>query len=331
MNHSHDGSPSLDVFRGKCILITGGAGYLASGLISLLKETECRIVRLDREDASFEQVAGRALIIDSFGDVTDQAQWHRHLEGTDYVFHFAAQTSSHVANRDPAADHAVNVMPMLHLLEACRRSGSCPTVCFSSTVTVAGITERLPVDESHPDHPLTVYDLHKLMAEQYLRWYAEQGLVRGVTLRLANVYGPGPLSSRGDRGILNRMIRRALAGEPLTVYGAGDQLRDYVYLEDVARAFLAAARHCESLNGRSSIIGSGQGHTIAGAMRLVADQAGARTGTKVEVRHVAPPDALSPIEARHFVADTRHFSSVTGWTARCTLPEGIRRTMESLS
>jgi len=331
MNNWYNSNLCLDTFRGKGILITGGAGYLATALISLLQEIDCRIIRLDRQDACWEQVRGSGEIADRRGDVRDPATWQRHLDGIDFVFHFAAQTSSYLADQDPVADHAINVMPMLHLLEACRQRGIRPKVCFSSTVTVAGIPTRLPVDENAPDHPITVYDLHKQMAEQYLRRYGEQGFVHGITLRLANVYGPGPASSRSDRGILNQMIRRALAGEPLTVYGAGDQLRDYVYVEDVARAFLAAACHVESLNGRHFVIGSGQGYTIAEALRLVAAQASARTGRLVEVRYVAPPDNLSPIEERHFVADSNCFISATGWTPRYTLVEGIECTMEALS
>lgn len=318
-------------FSGKGILITGAAGYLGSNLVSLLKDADCRIIRLDKRESCREPVMGAAQISDLCGDVGDPAVWEKCLEGIDFIFHFAAQTSTYVANDDPVADQAINVMPMLHLLEACRRRGTRPTVCFSSTVTVAGIPERLPVDETHHDHPLTVYDLHKQMAEQYLRWYAEQGIVRGVILRLANVYGPGPRSSRSDRGILNQMIRHALSGEPLTVYGAGDQLRDYVYVEDVTRAFLSAARHSETLNGQYFVIGSSQGHTIAEAMRMIAARCTARTGREVPVRHVAPPGALSPIEQRHFVADSHRFCAATGWHAGCTLAEGIDRTLEAYS
>ena len=316
-------------FTGRTILITGGAGYLASGLVALLKDIDCRIIRLHRPGSCPPPVRGAARIREVAGDICDPAVWEHSLAGVDYLFHFAAQTSTYAANADPLADQTVNVLPMLHLLEACRRQGRGPVVCFASTVTVVGIPERLPVAESHPDHPLTIYDLHKLMAEQYLRWYAEQGIVQGVTLRLANVYGPGPRSSLADRGILNQMIRRALAGEALTVYGAGDQVRDYVYVEDTARAFLAAALHSEALNGKYFVIGTGFGHTIAEAMSLVAERAAARTGILVPVQHVAPPGGLSPIEQRHFVADSARFSGATGWQARYTLAQGIDLTLEA--
>lgn len=328
MTRDRLGNMLAETFRGKTILITGGAGYLGSSLVALLSGVECNILRLSRQAAGRTQIAGRTRIHDLVGDVSEPLVWEQCLKGVDFIFHLAAQTSTYVANADPVADQTANVTPMLHLLETCRRQGMRPTVLFSSSVTVVGIPEQLPVAENCPDHPLTIYDLHKQMAEQYLRWYAEQGYVRGVTLRLSNVYGPGPRSGSTDRGILNQMIRRALAGEPLTVYGAGDQVRDYVYVEDVAQAFISAALHGEALNGKYFVIGSGEGHTIAEAMGMIAKCAEARTGKEVPVLHVNPPATQSPIEGRNFIADFGRFREMTGWRPECHLAEGIARTME---
>ena len=166
------------------------------------------------------------------------------------------------------------------------------------------------------------------MAEQYLKYYVRQGIVCGAVLRLANVYGPGPESCRADRGILNQMTRRALAGEPLTVYGRGSQLRDYVYIEDVIRAFLEATRMIDRLNSKHFVIGSGQGYTIAQAMNLVSERAALKTGSRVSVIHIDPPSPQSPIESRNFVADSSQYSQATGWQPRYSLAEGIDRTIE---
>lgn len=318
----------LNSFRDKRILITGGGGYLASYIVRLLKDVDCFVVRLGRIGALFSPVAGRAKVHNIVGDVRDTAIWEEALLNIDVVFHLAAQTSAYEANRNPVDDLQSNVMPMLYMLETCLKKGWGKIIIFSSTVTIAGIPVFLPVNENHPENPVTIYDLHKQMAENYLKYYIRQDAVKGAVLRLANVYGPGPKSSRSDRGILNQMIRKALAGKPLTVYGTGDQIRDYVYVEDVSLAFLKAASNIESVNGRHFVIGSGQGYTIAQAISLVSERVALRTGIAVPLVHVDPPSSLLPIEYRNFVADTGQFNEATGWMAHHTLAEGIDLTME---
>ena len=316
---------------GKSILITGGGGYLAHGILRRLEEIAGRIVRFGRSAENLTTFAGRPNIQSVSGDVRDREVWTSLLDGIDLVFHFAAQTSVYVAQKDPLADLQANVSPLLNLLETCRLKGWRPTVIFAGTVTEAGLPAAIPVDESQTDRPITIYDLHKLIAEKYLTHYANEGLVRGATLRLANVYGPGPRSSSPDRGVLNMMVRRAIAGEAITVYGDGRQLRDYVYVDDVARAFLSCAAEIDQTNGRYFVIGSGEGHTILEAMNTVCDRVALKTGTRAPLVHVEPPQPQSPIEGRNFVADCSLFTSLTGWRPRGNLVEGIDRTIESVA
>jgi nucleoside-diphosphate-sugar epimerase len=311
---------------GKHILITGGAGYLATNLVALLGDTDCRITRLDREGAKFPPVKARQ-IVDATADIRDAGVWKQFLGTADVLFHFAAQTSVYVANKDPMADLAINFLPMLHLLETCRQQARRLVVLFSGTATECGMPRQLPVDETHPDHPITAYDLHKLMSENYLKYYIGQDLVRGVILRLANVYGPGPRSSNADRGVLNLMVRKAINGEDLPVYGAGEVVRDYVYVRDVAAAFLLAARKIDQVNGRHFVISSGLGHTLLDAITLVADRVELKTGRRSAVKHVDPPADFSAIENRNFVGDSTSFNQATGWQAQVSLADGIDRTI----
>ena len=310
-------------YAGKQILITGGAGFIASNLVDLLKEVDCHIIRMDRREAKMLPVNGKAQVDNVFGDIRDLSIWEKTLDKTDIIFHFAAQTSTYVANDNPLDDLKINVMPMLCMLEICKKKKLNPAVLFSSTVTVIGIPVHLPVDESQTGQAITVYDLHKLMAEEYLKYYVNQGIVKGTVLRLSNVYGPGPKSSRQDRGILNLMVRKALDKETLTIYGKGDCLRDYVYVGDVARAFLMAGMNIEKTIGRHFIIGSGKGHTIAEAINLVADRVALKTGHRVKVVHIEPSGQQSPIENRNFVADPLMFCNATGWKGLYSLAEGI--------
>ena len=267
---------------------------------------------------------------DVIGDVRDAGTWKKALDGVDVVFHFAAQTSIYAAAEDPVSDLRTNVEGTLGLLEGIRKAGIRPTVVFAGTVTQAGLTERLPVNESAPDRPITVYDLSKLTAENYLKLYAGQGWLRGASLRLANVYGPGPQASGRDRGVLNKVIRHALEGKEVFVFGDGDYTRDYLFIEDAVNAFLLAGVNPENVNGRHFVIGSGRGIALKDAFALAMKKVAVKTGRKVRVSHKEPPQAMSPIEFRSFVADSSAFTNATGWRPQVDLREGIARTIDAM-
>lgn len=311
-------------------LITGGAGYLGSSLTRQIAARGDHVRRLFRGDKTPEPPAGPH-IEDFSGDITSPADLERALSDVDVVLHLAAQTSIYVADAEPLADLEANVRPMLSLLEACRVRGGRPTVILASTATLAGIAPRLPVTEDTPDEPATIYELHKQIAERYLKHYVHKGVVRGCSLRLANVFGPGPKSSRPDRGILNGMVRRALRGETLKIFGSGEFLRDYIYVDEAARAFLCAADHADTVNGRHFFLASGVGHTLASAVKLVARLVGERQGKEVAVEHVPAPATLAPIENRSFVADTEPLWQAAGFRAAVSLEQGLRQTIDYFS
>jgi len=315
-------------FAGKKILLTGASGYLATDLTHALKDIACTLVRVSGSNTLLP-IDGVAKVFDIKGNIRERDVWEAALEDIDIVYHLAAQTSAYVATENPVEDFKGNVLPMLNLLEVCKKKDKRPIILFAGTVTEVGLPVSLPVDETQQDNPVTIYDLHKLMAENYLKYYSQQEGIRGTTLRLSNVYGPGPKSSSNDRAVLNIMMRKALAGEPLTVYGHGDFLRDYIYIEDVTSAFLRAAISIERLNGKHFVLGSGEGHTIADAFNLVADRVAVKTGKRVPVQHIAPPGVLLSIEHRNFVADTGRFSSAAGWTACYSLHDGIDKTLDT--
>jgi UDP-glucose 4-epimerase len=299
----------------KKVLITGSSGYIASNFIQRISKRSCQVVPISRS------IAGAAALQDS-------AFWAKALAGVDFIFHFSAQTSVSVAETDPLSDFRANVLPVIAMLEACREKKFSPVVILAGTATTVGVPDVTQVDESMTDKPVTMYDLHKLMAEQYLKYYAARKTIRGAILRLFNVYGPGPSSSTASRGILNQMIRKALRGEELTLFGQGDPVRDYIYVEDVVSAFLSAAERIDAINGGHFFLGTGRRVTLAQAFDMVAKQCAQLTGREVSVRSVQPVSPLSPIESRRYVADWRRFGQATGWKPTVTLENGIDRTLE---
>jgi len=308
-------------------VVTGAGGFLGGRLVNRLAAGDCRIVRVSRS-ALPPLGASPATVTDVCGDVSGRMVWDA-VADADVIVHFAAQTSVAAAARDPDWDFRSNVLPMRHLLAACGARGRRPLVLFAGTVTQAGLPSHLPVDEDAADVPITVYDRHKLIAEDDLKAAVLQGIVRGASLRLANVYGPGAHGRSADRDVLNRMIRRAVDGQPLTLYGSGDHLRDYVFVEDVVEAFVRAAANAERINGRHFVVASGRGISVRDAFALIAARAERLTGRPVPVTAIEPPAPLSAIEQRHFVGDPARFTAATGWRPSCDLAEGIDRTIES--
>ena len=300
----------LPEYKNKTIVVTGSSGFIGSSLIKALKGFPCTIIALDRKT-----------------DITGKKTWERVLKNADVLIHLAAQTSAKFANEHPRKDLKTNLIPIVNILETCRDRTVKPDIIFAGTVTQVGLTKTYPVNETTKDQPTTVYDINKLAAEKYLQYYSSHMGGRAVTLRLSNVYGPGPPSS-ADRGILNQMIRKALDGETLTIYGDGRMIRDYVYIDDVVNAFVMAGAHMETLKGNYYVIGSGTGHAIKEMVHAVREQVRSRTGTKSKIIHVPAPEDLSGIEFRSFIADSTAFKKETGWKAKVLLQDGINRTID---
>ena len=321
----------LSFYKSKKVLITGATGYIAWSLIQKLLGVDCEITCLTRQSSHelnlVNFVKCKAAMNTIVGSYDDEKFWNKSMDGVDIVFHLAAQTSFYRAEADPTEDFKNNVYPMQLLLNAASQNGKKPYITFAGSASVCGLTKKLPVGESVKDNPSTVYDFHKVLAENHLKSYIEKNLVNGACLRLSNVYGPGPKSSKNDRGILNSMVRQALGKETLTVYGSGDSIRDYTFIDDVVTALLACPVQVERTNGNHYFIGSGKGHSIKEAIDIIARVVERITGLIVDVISIKPPDGLLDIEFRNFIADSSSFKSDTGWFARTDLEEGIIKTV----
>jgi nucleoside-diphosphate-sugar epimerase len=308
------------------LVITGARGYIGRALAKSLADQGRTLRLVSREVVTANCLPPGATIEHVQADLRDEKSWQALLDGADAVVHLSSRTDLRRAEADPADDQALNVDPVRALIRAAESCRTAVQVVFASSTSIAGHAHINPVSENTPDCPSSVYDRHKLECETILAHATRRGIVRGCSLRLATVYGYGDRvdSVNSNRGVLNAMIRRAMHGQPLTLYGEGSYIRDFTHLSDVCNAFRLALAKPEICDGRHYIVSTGRGYTLAEAFQCVAREAYRATGIKVEVRHVPEPADLHPIERRDFVGDPTLFKNLTDWRPQFDLKYGVR-------
>ena len=317
----------MDGWRGKRVLVTGGAGFLGSGLCHALAAEGARVVALDVMEpeggASPLNLEGSNVMLVR-GDIRD-AELHSLCQGIDVLFNMAAQTSHMGGQRDPVSDIAINAVAQVRLIGVMREAAPKATVVHASTRQFYGRPQYLPVDEKHTVNPPDANGVSKWAGEQY--WLLESR-VHGrpvVSLRLTNCYGPRLRIKDAKQTFLGIWIRRVLEGEPFEVWG-GEQLRDLTYLDDVTDAFLRAGLQATrpEVNGRVFNIGGPPPLSLTElAERLIA----ANGGQGSYVTKTFPADRAQ-IDIGSYAADDRAFRAATGWWPRIEVDEGLRRSLE---
>ena len=314
---------SLGAYHERTVLITGGRGYIGSALAQSLADVNCKLILLDESPRLRWSPESRNAIVSVLrGDVSLYETWEAVLPGVDYVFHLAAREYFYRSEYKPVQDLQFNALPILHLLEVCRTRNYRPKIVFASSANLFGLVDTLPVNEDNRDEPLTMWAVHKLTAEHYLRLYARQFGINSCTLRLANVYGPTVRWSVNNRVVINRVISKALDGEALVTYANHCCVRDYVFLDDVILAFVLAGARCRSNQNSVYVIGSGEGKSIADVWQMIADCVREHIGKIVPIRFDNSVK-VEPLELRNFMADSSRFYEAAGWQSKTDLMQGI--------
>ncbi|MCQ4158385.1 NAD-dependent epimerase/dehydratase family protein [Roseomonas sp. GC11] len=312
-----------DVWQGKRVLVTGGAGFLGSGICHALVARGASVTALDsmRPDggANPANLAGSPVQL-VVADLCE-ADLAPHCEGVDAVFNLAGQTSHAGSLADPFTDLAINGHGQLRLMAALRAGAPKAVLVHASTRQFYGRPLYLPVDEKHPINPPDPNGVSKLAGEQY--WLME-GRVQGrpvVSLRLTNCYGPRLRVKDARQTFLGIWFRRLLEGQPFEVWG-GAQLRDLAYLDDVVAAFLRAAE-TPACAGRAFNLG---GSPPVSLLELAAAVVAAHGGGEYVTREF--PADRAPIDIGSFHADDTAFRAATGWAPAVSLEEGLRRSLD---
>ena len=314
--------------QGKKVLITGGLGFIGSNLAKRLVGEGAEVTLFDKVENDSDKVkniADKLKIVK--GDNLDKQLIDDIIKEKDYIFHFAWQTDLKESMIHPGQDITRDIIGLIIMLESCRKYNKNVKIIFASSVTVAGEIEKIPAGEDVAENPLSIYEANKLAAEKYLYVYFKNYGLKTCVLRLANVFGEGQRIDNPNRGVLNFMIGRALRGEPLTVYGNGEFIRDYTYVQNYIDAFILAALS-DKTDGEFYVLGSGKGLTMNEVVHKIKEITREITGKDVLIEQIPFPESTHKIDKRNFIADYSKFKQATGWQPKIDFEWGLRKTIE---
>jgi UDP-glucose 4-epimerase len=308
------------VLKGKKILVTGGAGFIGSHLVDRLAQDNTVTVLDNLTHGSPDYLAGSKDLIEFVkGDILDKALVAKLVGKAEYVFHLAALVSVIQSLAQPEEYLKVNLHGTYTLLEACRNS-KIQRFIYSSSAAVFGDSEYLPVDEKHPLNPRSPYAASKLAAEKLALAYYHSFGVPVTALRYFNAYGPRQ-STSAYANVISIFMRNLKAGQPLTIYGDGEQTRDLIYVKDIVAANVLAALN-PAATGEVFNIATGKGVTVNTLSKAIQSA----SGLNGKIEHAAE----RPGEIRHSRAGVKKAGKILGFKPEVTLEQGLKQTWDSL-
>lgn len=309
----------------KRVLVTGGAGFIGSHVADAYLASGYRVWVVDNlSSGRRENVPDQAEFVEM--DIRDGAVRLLFREvGFHLVNHHAAQIDVRASVADPRYDADVNLLGLLNLLEGAREVGTGRVIFVSSGGVVYGEPETFPTPETAPKLPLSPYGVTKLAGELYLNYYREVHGLEYAALRYGNVYGPRQ-DPHGEAGVIAIFSSRLLSGEQLTIFGDGEQTRDYTFVRDIVSANMKVSE--VPLTGRKGMdrvafnVGTGNGVSV----NLLADTLEKVAGVQPGRRHEPP----RPGELRHSRLDTAQLRAL-GWSSQWTLEDGLQQTYQHIA
>jgi UDP-glucose 4-epimerase len=316
----------MSQYSEKHVLITGGLGFIGSNLARALVARGAQVTLVD---SLIPQYGGNPYNIDDIRhqvtvnvcDVRDPFAMAYLLQGKDYLFNLAGQTSHLDSMSDPQTDLEINATAQLSILEACRKTNPGIKIVFASTRQLYGKPDYLPVDEKHPIRPVDVNGINKLAGEWYHMLYNNVYGIRACALRLTNTYGPGMRVKDARQTFLGIWVRLLIEGKPIMVFGDGLQLRDFNYVDDCVQAMLMAGES-DAANGKVFNLGSTE---VLGLKRLAEMMVGMIHGGTFEL--IPFPPERKAIDIGDFYSDFSLITQELGWVPKMGLMEGLINTI----
>ncbi|WP_420632183.1 NAD-dependent epimerase/dehydratase family protein [Candidatus Leptofilum sp.] len=300
-------------------LVVGGNGFIGAHLVQKLVDSGWDVTVLHKyEQPRYSKMPDAVRFFR--GDLTQESLLEDVVAGQDVVFHLLWTTTAihEVANRDPAADVQANLVPTIHLIEACRAAGVGRLLFTSSGGTVYGRTQTIPIAEDHPNNPITAYGVSKLAVEKYLQMFNHLHDLDFAVVRPSVPYGPyqNPLARQGAVAVF---LYRVAKGLPLTIWGDGSVTRDYFYISDLVDALILAGT--QSLNNQRIFNLGGAEEVSLNQLIALAEET---VGRKAKVEYQSARD----FDAPRVLLDTQHAETVLGWQPKVPMKDGLAKTWE---
>jgi len=315
-----------ETFSKRQVLVTGGLGFIGSNLARRLVDLGAEVLLVDSLIPEyggnlFNIVGIEDRVRVNISDVRDEYSMRQLVQGQEYIFNLAGQTSHLDSMQDPITDLEINAKAQLVMLEACRRYNPRVKIVFASTRQVYGRPERLPVDEKHPLCPVDINGVNKLAGEWYHLLYNNVYGIRTSVLRLTNTIGPCMRVRDARQTFLGIWIRLLIEGKTFEVWD-GRQHRDFTYVDDAVDAFLMAAASGDA-DGKVFNLG---GDCVISLRNLAEHLIEVNGGGEYVVRDF-PPDRKR-IDIGDYYSDYNLIRSTLGWKPKVPLREALRRTLD---
>lgn len=311
----------------KKILITGGLGFIGSNLAIRLVELGAEVTVVDNLMPKYggnlwniEPVKEKVRV--NFSDVRNRMPMRYLIKGQDYLLNLAGQTSHLDSMEDPYTDLEINTHAQLTILETCRRYNKDIRLVFASTRQIYGKPDYLPVDENHPLRPVDVNGINKLAGENYHLIYNQVYGIRSCVLRLTNTYGPRMRIKDARQTFLGIWIKNLIEGKPITIYGDGEQARDYNFIDDVVEAILLAAVNEKSV-GEVYNLGGRKKYTLSETASLMAELA-----ENGRFEYIPFPEDRKVIDIGDYWGDYKKIERDLGWSPKTELKAGMKKTYD---
>lgn len=317
----------MEIFANKQVLIIGGLGLIGSSVARSCIDSGAKVTIVDNRhpdyganDFNMKDLNGKFELI--IGDVREKSFVDLIVRDRDYIFNFAAQVNHNRSIEDPLFDNQLNCIGHINVLMACKQYNRQVTLAYPGSRLQYGRIKTTPVSENRPREPLSIYAIHKNTAEQYYQAFFKHYGIRSVCFRITNPYGPRSQMKHSGYSIVNWFIRQTMDHIPLTIFGDGLQLRDYIYIDDLVSGMLTAVLN-EKCQGKIYNLGSGQGMKFIEMAKTVLRAVG-----EGEVKLIPWPEQYDNFETGNFVSDITALSTDAGWKPRYDMPEGIKKTVD---